>query len=384
MSSLIKILRNLHNKSVGAFSKFLTNINESFSRRFVYRFFWGRGGLYKTSLHLLVGTLSLVVLLTGFINRFSIQEQSSGFVVGAGSTVGTIDLLQQGKGVEALQTIPQYFNFQPIFHTVTSDDTVASLATKYGVSERSIVDSNRDKIDFYEKDLPVGDELIIPPIDGVLHRVADGDTVASLLGKYENANEFNLVELNNLRKPEFILPVGDLVIVAGAQLPAPPPPVTIQTWQPYFVPSGPTIALNPDGSKECLRGICFVNPLSDPSCVGYVYQRGLGYVGNFFHNGVDLSRSGGCRISAAAAGVVTRAGWSAGGEGFIVTIDHGAGVKTTYWHGSGEYYVSVGQSVVAGQNVMYMGCTGLCTGTHLHLSMYLDGIFSDPYWWIPY
>lgn len=43
---------------------------------------------------------------------------------------------------------------------------------------------------------------------------------------------------------------------------------------------------------------------------------------------------------------------------------------TVYMHAEFSPYVSVGEKVSTGQKLMRMGCTGNCTGTHLHFSLW--------------
>ena len=94
------------------------------------------------------------------------------------------------------------------------------------------------------------------------------------------------------------------------------------------------------------------------------------------HDGVDLSASGGDPIHTAAGGVVILAGrW--GGYGRTVVIDHGGGLSTLYAHQS-SIRVSVGDEVFAGDVVGYIGCSGYCTGSHLHFEVRELGVPVDP------
>ena len=116
-----------------------------------------------------------------------------------------------------------------------------------------------------------------------------------------------------------------------------------------------------------------INPLSNPMCSGYVFVRG------FFpgHNGIDLSKFGGCPIRSIYQGKVIFAGWSPWGEGYTVRIDHGNGMQSSYLHGE-TLWVKTGDYVNGGQEIMYMGTTGNSTGIHLHLSIKINGTFIDP------
>jgi murein DD-endopeptidase MepM/ murein hydrolase activator NlpD len=97
------------------------------------------------------------------------------------------------------------------------------------------------------------------------------------------------------------------------------------------------------------------------------------------HAGLDLAAIGGTPIYAAEAGTVIIAGVR-GGYGNAVVIDHGGGLATLYAHQS-RLTVSVGESVSAGERIGFVGCTGYCTGDHLHFEVHINGKHTDP---LPY
>lgn len=94
------------------------------------------------------------------------------------------------------------------------------------------------------------------------------------------------------------------------------------------------------------------------------------------HRGVDYAAPAGTPVSAAARGVIVRAGW-AGGYGNQVRIAHPDGSQTSYSHLS-SIKVMPGQSVFPGQQVGRVGSTGLSTGPHLHFELYRNGAAVDP------
>lgn len=94
------------------------------------------------------------------------------------------------------------------------------------------------------------------------------------------------------------------------------------------------------------------------------------------HTGVDFGAATGTPIQAAADGVVVSAG-PLGGYGNATVIDHGNGLATLYAHQS-SIIVSPGQHVSRGQVIGYVGCTGLCTGPHLHFEVRVRGTPVDP------
>ncbi len=84
---------------------------------------------------------------------------------------------------------------------------------------------------------------------------------------------------------------------------------------------------------------------------------------------------------AAMAGTVIFAGWYYG-YGLAVIIDHGGGLTTVYGHAS-SIMVHPGDQVEAGQMVARVGCTGTCSGPHLHFEVRVDGQPSNPLLYLP-
>jgi murein DD-endopeptidase MepM/ murein hydrolase activator NlpD len=94
------------------------------------------------------------------------------------------------------------------------------------------------------------------------------------------------------------------------------------------------------------------------------------------HTGVDMGASEGTPIRAAGSGVVVSASWY-GGYGNATIIDHGNGLATLYGHQS-SMGVSGGQRVSQGQVIGRVGCTGSCTGPHLHFEVRVNGTPVNP------
>jgi len=94
------------------------------------------------------------------------------------------------------------------------------------------------------------------------------------------------------------------------------------------------------------------------------------------HTGIDIGASSGVAILAAADGVVASAG-GMGGYGNATVIEHGASLATLYGHQS-VILVSEGERVSAGDTIGRVGCTGACTGPHLHFEVRIDGDPVDP------
>ena len=96
------------------------------------------------------------------------------------------------------------------------------------------------------------------------------------------------------------------------------------------------------------------------------------------HYGVDFAARTGTPIRTVADGRVTYARWK-GAYGRLVEVSHGGGMKTRYAHlrryGPG---IRRGVHVKKGQTIGYVGCSGLCTGPHLHFEMWQDNRYVDP------
>ena len=94
------------------------------------------------------------------------------------------------------------------------------------------------------------------------------------------------------------------------------------------------------------------------------------------HNGIDISANTGTTVASAGSGTVISAGFS-GGSGQRVLVQHSGGLVTLYAHLS-SINVSTGQTVSTGTSIGAVGCTGSCTGPHLHFETRVGGTAYDP------
>jgi murein DD-endopeptidase MepM/ murein hydrolase activator NlpD len=105
----------------------------------------------------------------------------------------------------------------------------------------------------------------------------------------------------------------------------------------------------------------------------------FGQDGYRWHSGLDIGMLQSLAINAAAPGVVTEVGYvpSYAGYGSVVAVAHGAGYSTLYAHLS-RPLVRRGQSVWQDDRIGIAGCSGWCTGTHLHFELRYQGVPIDP------
>jgi murein DD-endopeptidase MepM/ murein hydrolase activator NlpD len=94
------------------------------------------------------------------------------------------------------------------------------------------------------------------------------------------------------------------------------------------------------------------------------------------HSGIDIAAGYGAPVIAADGGEVIYVGVMSG-YGNVVIIDHGGGLATTYNHLS-SFAVTSGQPVTRGALIAAVGCTGYCTGPHLHFEVRVNGTAVDP------
>ena len=228
-------------------------------------------------------------------------------------------------------------------YTVAAGDTLSQIAEMYGVTSNTIMWAN----DLPNKTIHEGQTLVILPIVGVRHKVAKGETLSSIVKKYE-ADFDEVLAYNNLSAADAIS-VGDELMIPGGSLHS-----AVST----------SVAVRPTPTNSSASAGGGSGYFSHPA-PGSVRTQGVhGY------NGVDLAAGHGTAIRAAAAGevIVSKAsGWN-GGYGQYIVVKHSNGTQTLYAHLSNNY-VTVGDRVSAGETIGAMGNTGRSTGTHLHFEV---------------
>jgi len=90
-------------------------------------------------------------------------------------------------------------------YVVQPNDTIASIAQKFGISTNSILWSNN----ITGNDVSPGVKLLIPPITGIVYVVKAGDTPASLAQKFQSNESliiaYNDAEISGLHPGEMII-----------------------------------------------------------------------------------------------------------------------------------------------------------------------------------
>ncbi len=262
--------------------------------------------------------------------------------------LGTTSELARGT----LTNISEKPRAEILEYEVQGGDTVSTIAEKFGVTIDTILWSN----DMTETTkIKPGQTLQVPPVTGIVHTVRKGDTIYSISKKYDaGAQAIVDYPFNTFTNDEtFALAVGQTIIVPDGALPD-VKPVSPRT----------TLAKlkTPDAGAVSATGN-FVWPAAGNISQGFAW----------YHKGVDIANKAGGAILAADSGTVVLAGWP-DNQGYAnrVILDHGNGFRTLYAHMS-KVSVQAGQTVNRGDVIGMMGCTGRCTGTHLHFEIIQNG-----------
>ena len=267
--------------------------------------------------------------------------------------------------------IAEYPQVQPFIYQVQAGDTLSTIAAHFNLSQRTLVWANESLI-LHEDQLSVGQELVILPLDGAYHTVAEGETLASIAAKYGASLETILTYPgNNIPDPDH-LTVGAKLIIPGALLPEPPKPTPVPraVRAESSANDGQTKTAQPDSSVQGSGSMAW--PLSGIITQGY----------RSYHQAVDIYQPTGTPVVAADDGTVVLTSWLRYSYGYHVIIDHGDGVQTLYAHLS-VIEVEVGQAVSKGQEIGKVGTTGRVTGPHLHFEVIEGGVRRNPFNYLP-
>lgn len=327
---------------------------------------WSRGRLGRPVVHFSVLGLAGVVFTSG-------GAMQSSFVVPKpwqpDLVLGATDIIPQANAAKT--EAPDYRGREEaIEYTVQTGDTLSSVGAQFNVTIDSLEFANNFSGPTY---LKPGQKLIIPPMSGLLVKVASGDTVSALAKKYSVSPQA-IVDINYLDEP-FTLRVGQQVMIPGGKVP--PKPV-------YLAPAPPIqngLPLARADETVYSESYAYSYRGGEAKTVGTgdfawpTDQRYITQYFNYYHTALDIGKDS--DLYAADTGTVVRSGWWPNGFGNAVAIDHGNGFVTTYGHMS-TLAVSVGDIVEKGQVIGHMGNTGRSFGQHVHFMIQKNGVAVNP------
>jgi len=313
---------------------------------------WSRGLLGRYMRYVFIGILMFGVYLMGGVYQHEITDEDDK----ANQTyLSSLNSFVDGRTHLNVSVSHARILDSPVNHIVVKGENVNTIGRKYGISVESIKFANNLSGDY----LKVGRKLKIPRVDGAVHTVKRGDTIASLAKRY-NVPEQTIVDFNYIDAP-YLLSEGQLLTIPEASLHD-----TKRNFvgrEVYDSSAYGIIPIAKDGPGGTGK---FAWPLS-----GILTQKFHRY-----HPAIDIANSG-SNIIAADEGTVVRAGWWKGGYGNAVQINHRNGYVTTYAHMS-SIAVSTGQDVKKGEAIGVVGSTGRSTGPHVHFTIQLDGKYLNP------
>lgn len=226
-------------------------------------------------------------------------------------------------------------------YVVRPGDTLSGIASMFDVSVNTIIWANN---------LPrngtvrVGQTLTILPVTGVKYTVKKGDTLASI-AKALHGNAEEIAQYNDLAEGA-PLAVGTELLIPDGEIAA-----------PVSVAKAP--ARSGGSSTSPVSAGAYVRPVA-----------GIRTQGIHGYNAVDIGAPVGTQVVASAAGtvIISREGGWNGGYGNYIVVEHGNGTQTLYSHLNANA-VGIGEYVVQGQVIGYVGATGKATGPHLHFEI---------------
>ncbi len=257
-------------------------------------------------------------------------------------------------------------------YTVARGDSTFSIADEYNIEPETLLWANYDTLQDSPDSLRVGQELNIPPVDGIYYQWKEGDTVEGIAAEFDaDVDDILNYAGNNVDLTNPTFEPGDWVMIPGGSR-------EFIQWVIPVQASGNSGTSNYSGSN-CPGGAVgtgyFVWPADNHYLSGNDFWSG--------HLGIDIAANAGAAIYAADSGVVTMAqGGYNYGYGNVIAIDHGNGFATLYAHLS-QINVGVCQSVYAGQLIGLAGNTGNSFGAHLHFEIRHNGGFENPWRWLP-
>lgn len=254
----------------------------------------------------------------------------------AGAVLSHEDFLPRQQAGEAS-------SHQAIVYSVEEGDSLWAISQKFDCDMDALMvlnDLNRNSI------LKIGREISIPGSGNNIHLIKAGETLWDIAASAGISVE-ELKKYNPGQDPK-TLRIGDIL----------------------KLPGGTRMV-----ASQSSRGVKYADFILNWPLVGTITSY-FGWRSQGFHYGLDIAAESGKNIRAAAAGVVTYAGWK-GNYGKAVMIQHEDGRETLYGHMQ-RVTVKSGQKVNRGQVIGLVGSTGHSTGPHVHFEVRKNGVCYNP------
>jgi hypothetical protein len=268
--------------------------------------------------------------------------------------------------------LPMRARTEIVNYIVQAGDNLFSIAGRFNLKPETVLWSNRYVLGDDPHFIYPGQELLISPVDGTLHRWSAGEGLNGVAEFYQvtpdeiinfRGNHLTAASLGDYTSPN-ITP-GTMLVIPGGK-------GEFTDWRtPRITREEPATAVNVGpgactGSYDGVVGtLNFRWPVENHSLSGYDFAPSAN------HLGIDLDGEMGDPVKTIDNGVVVYAGWNDWGYGNMVVVDHGFGWQSLYAH-LADVDVICGQEVYAGDLLGSMGDTGAADGVHLHFELRSD------------
>jgi murein DD-endopeptidase MepM/ murein hydrolase activator NlpD len=251
-------------------------------------------------------------------------------------------------------------------YVVERGDTPDGIASRFGIQAETLLGGNPE-LSQESSLLRTGVELLILPIDGVLHDVEPGESLESVADLYGIPMEDIIAyEPNNLEFPYRLYPDTQIMVPGAVR--------EVFVWTPPDLTSviGSTSYEGSNVAPVIVGTGTFLYPVGGRRITQYHW---------YGHQAIDIAVPESTAVYASDTGTVTYAGWNTYGYGNLIVINHGNGYETFYAHLSGINVVP-GQIVFQGNLIGASGNTGRSSGPHIHFEIRLNNNRDDPCWYL--
>ena len=260
-------------------------------------------------------------------------------------------------------------NAKEIDYTVVAGDTIESVAFKNKISTDELLLSN-DSLTSANNLLYPGQQLKVSQTNPQISVVEESHVVKDTKSNYKTEEKHDNSAI-----------IGDDKVIQEGQ------DGLERVTQDIKQVNGEIVYVDPKGkqviktpvNKIVLKGSKYVPDVGSltnwgwPTDSGWTLSSGYGYRSMWgsreLHTGLDIAGTGyGSKIYATNNGKVMIAEYHYSYGNYVV-INHNNGYMTVYAHMS-KIAAKVGQTVAKGQVLGYVGCTGSCTGPHVHYEVW--------------
>ncbi|MCW8922465.1 MAG: peptidoglycan DD-metalloendopeptidase family protein [Gammaproteobacteria bacterium] len=271
-----------------------------------------------------------------------------------------------------------HIDWNPDDYTVTSGDTLYSIAWRYEIDPDDLAKWNHlsspyrifpgDRLHTRESDSREADRPEQRQQTGVTEvEVRRGDTLFSL-AKENNLSVARLAAINGLKKPYVINP-GQILRLKGKPAASP-----VSSRVTNTTPSTRPLISTNTSPEETNHSVRWQWPVK-----GKLIARFNKWKNNA--KGIDIAGSEGKPVSAASAGKVVYSGNGLISYGNLVIIKHSRSYLSAYAHNK-KLLVKEGEMVKAGQKIAELGKTGV-DKPKLHFEIRKNGKPVDPLKYLP-